>query len=85
MVKEGGAEFHAWCSRCHGSSGRGNGPFAGHLQKKPVDLTQLATQNNGVFPTELVRRLVDGRGMPRAHGTPEMPVWGDWFTTQMKA
>lgn len=85
MVREGGAEFHAWCSRCHGSSGRGNGPFAGKLEKKPVDLTQLATQNNGAFPMELVRRLVDGRGMPRAHGTPEMPVWGNWFTSQMTA
>lgn len=83
MVKEGGAEFHAWCSRCHGSSGRGNGPFAGQLEKQPVDLTQLAAKNDGTFPRELVRRLVDGRGMPRAHGTPEMPVWGDWFASQI--
>ena len=83
MVQEGAGEFHAWCSRCHGSMGRGNGPFATNLKKKPLDLTELSARNDGKFPVELVRRLVDGRGMPRAHGTPEMPVWGVWFAEQM--
>ncbi len=83
IVQQGAGEFHAWCSRCHGSTGRGDGPFARNLKKKPLDLTQLAVRNGGDFPTGLVRRLVDGRGMPRAHGAPEMPVWGVWFSDQM--
>ncbi len=85
MVQQGAGEFHAWCSRCHGSMGRGTGPFARNLKKKPLDLTELAARNNGEFPLELVRRLVDGRGMPRAHGTPEMPIWGVWFAQQMSS
>ena len=85
MVREGGAEFHAWCSRCHGALGRGNGPFANTLKAKPSDLTQLSARNNGLFPQDEIRRLVDGRRMPRAHGTPEMPVWGAWFTAQMSS
>ena len=83
MVQQGAGEFHAWCSRCRGTMGRGDGPFAGNLKGKPVDLTALSARNNGEFPKDLVRRLVDGRSMPRAHGTPEMPVWGMWFTQQI--
>ncbi len=83
MVREGGGEFHAWCSRCHGALGRGNGPFASKLKAKPSDLTQLSARNNGLFPQDEIRRIVDGREMPRAHGTPEMPIWGAWFTSQL--
>jgi hypothetical protein len=35
-------------------------------------------RNGGVFPLERVTRLVDGGGVP-AHGSLEMPVWGDAF------
>lgn len=83
-IQEGAGEFHAWCSRCHGADGRGNGPYARKLEKKPLDLTQLAARNDGRFPAAFIERLVDGRGMTRAHGTPEMPVWGIWFASQME-
>lgn len=50
------------------------------LRKPPADLTQIAAKNGGVFPTERVRRIIDGRDVI-SHGDPEMPVWGDAFKT----
>jgi len=42
-------------------------------------LTQLKKQNHGKFPTERVRSYIDGTATPStpAHGSREMPVWGD--------
>ena len=81
----GAGEFHAWCARCHGVTGKGDGSIASSLEKNPIDLTTLAARNGGTFPTERIRQLVDGREMPRAHGTPEMPVWGNWFAFNLTA
>jgi mono/diheme cytochrome c family protein len=76
---ETGAElFHTYCASCHGTRGRGDGPVAGQLRQLPPDLTTFTRRNGGVFPDERVRQIVDGRGIG-AHGTREMPVWGDAF------
>ncbi len=75
-----GAElFGAYCASCHGDAGRGNGPLVAQLRRRPPDLTKFAARNGGVFPTEVVRRIVDGRNVP-SHGDPAMPIWGDVFT-----
>ena len=66
------------CASCHGGSGRGDGPAAGSLRNIPTDLTQYAQRNGGVFPSEQLRRVIDGRGVG-AHGSVEMPVWGSVF------
>ncbi len=69
----------AWiehCAVCHGRSGEGDGPFVPMLRTPPPDLTGLARANGGSFPELQVRGAVDGRGMPGAHGTAEMPIWG---------
>jgi hypothetical protein len=42
-------------------------------------LTTLAQRNGGVFPAERVANSIDGRDLPLAHGTREMPVWGTVF------
>jgi hypothetical protein len=47
------------------------------LTKDLPDLTQLQAQNDGVFPEEYVRRMIDGREMISAHGTRQMPIWGN--------
>jgi mono/diheme cytochrome c family protein len=75
----GAPTFRTYCATCHGKEGRGDGPLAGHLRVAPPDLTQLAKQNKGEFPWELVRKVVDGRESVKGHGGPDMPVWGDAF------
>jgi hypothetical protein len=72
-----GEAFAKYCAACHGVGGRG-GAVPG-LSKPAPDLTKLTLRNGGMFPRESVARSIDGRGEIRAHGSREMPVWGDWF------
>ncbi len=71
--------YFRYCAACHGRSLKGDGPVAPGLVKKPIDLTQFARKNNGVFPYEKVAASIDGRQTNRMHGTPDMPVWGEIF------
>ena len=70
--------FHTYCASCHGTAGRGGGPMAMQLRRMPPDLTQFTRRNGGVFPSEQVYRIVDGREV-MSHGDREMPIWGDAF------
>jgi mono/diheme cytochrome c family protein len=72
--------FQTYCASCHGTSARGDGPLADALRKRPADLTQIAQRSKGVFPSELVYRIIDGRQPVKGHGGPDMPVWGDVFS-----
>jgi mono/diheme cytochrome c family protein len=72
--------FMAHCATCHGETARGTGPMAGALRRTPPDLTNYTAQNGGVFPSERVKRIIDGRDVP-SHGSRDMPVWGDAFRT----
>ena len=53
------------------------------MRKPMPDLTQFAKRNGGVFPSERVRRIIDGRDVP-SHGDRDMPVWGDTFKRASK-
>jgi mono/diheme cytochrome c family protein len=64
------------CASCHGISGKGDGPVAKVLSQPPTDLTKLSDANNGVFPSERLYEVIDGRREMWAHGTRDMPVWG---------
>lgn len=75
----GGNDFNAYCSSCHGATAKGDGPIAGSFRKRPADLTKLSARNNGVFPTDVVFRTIDGRSPVSGHGGPDMPTWGDVF------
>jgi len=77
-VNTGHQMYTTYCASCHGVSGRGNGPAAEELRRRPADLTQLARHNGGVFNSAMIHTIVDGRTV-KAHGTIEMPVWGDAF------
>jgi len=72
----GKARFQQYCSSCHGTDAKGDGPLVPLLTEKPADLTQLAKKNAGKFPGIKVMRNIDGRDTVRAHGTSDMPVWG---------
>lgn len=78
-VDIGKAEFQASCASCHGTDGKGKGPVSGQLKVEPSDLTVLARNNNGVFPTNAVYETIYGSKTIPAHGTREMPIWGERF------
>ncbi len=71
--------FVRHCAVCHGRSGAGDGPFAGILSVPSADLTRIAARRDGVFPRDEIAAYVDGRFVPPAHGTREMPIWGRWL------
>ena len=73
---DGKKGYLSLCASCHGTSAKGDGPVAPHLNQKPPDLTALAATNGGTFPFEHVYAAIDGRLGIRVHGTREMPVWG---------
>ncbi len=76
------SEFRAYCSSCHGIDGKGKGPVAKELKTPPADLTKLAWRSGGTFPSEAVYQMIEGLNMPAAHGTSEMPIWGDRFVRE---
>ena len=71
--------FTTYCAVCHGKDGKGDGPAAKALAKTPADLTKLTARNNGTFPDLKVRRYIEGLDEVAAHGTRDMPMWGDLF------
>jgi mono/diheme cytochrome c family protein len=72
--------FRAHCAACHGPEGKGNGPTAAALKTKPADLTILAKNNGGQFPTDRIRKFISGdEPSLQSHGSREMPVWGPIF------
>ncbi len=78
----GKAEFDANCAVCHGASGKGDGPLAGYIKTDVPDLTALTTNNNGVFPSDRVHQIIDGRGEVAVHGPRDMPIWGQVYNAQ---
>jgi mono/diheme cytochrome c family protein len=74
--------YGRYCSACHGPSGKGDGVVAQFMRPHPADLTQLAKQAGGKFPYYKVMQTIDGRETVRAHGDPDMPVWGQLFTDE---
>jgi mono/diheme cytochrome c family protein len=76
----GGDLFRFYCASCHGRDGKGDGPVASALNRRPPDLTAIARRNSGRFPTDRVERFVTGdREATLAHGSADMPVWGPIF------
>ena len=84
-MEQAKADFQTYCASCHGPDADGDGPVASELVTKPPSLKHIAKRRGGVFDAGEVYRVVDGRDMPRAHGTPEMPVWGVLFAFQAQA
>lgn len=77
-VENGEDLYRLHCATCHGVEATGQGPMAGILVIKPVNLTALEAENDGTFPTERVIRRIDGRDPLLSHGSP-MPVYGFFF------
>jgi mono/diheme cytochrome c family protein len=79
MVHVGHRYFVRYCSACHGAEGRGDGPAASALQSPPADLTRIAQRRGGHFPVAEMAAVIDGRTVVPAHGSREMPIWGERF------
>lgn len=78
-ASSGAAMYSAYCSSCHGATGLGDGPAALGLKKRPTDLTQLSANNRGAFPSSHITQILDHESAAAAHGSKDMPVWGDAF------
>ena len=72
--------FQEFCAVCHGVDGKGGGPAAEALKRRPSDLTQLTRKNNGKFPVLAVQTTIKGSGETIEHGTADMPIWGKAFS-----
>jgi mono/diheme cytochrome c family protein len=76
-------EYVRYCASCHGLTGKGDGPVAAILKTPPTDLSRLSAANNGVFPVTRVYEIIDGRANVTAHGSRDMPVWGNMYRSQL--
>jgi mono/diheme cytochrome c family protein len=71
--------YKNYCAVCHGADGKGQGPAAEALKVSPPDLTTLAQKNGGTYPAMRVSAVLRGEQMMAAHGSKDMPVWGNLF------
>ena len=84
-VPAGSGLFSTYCVVCHGADGKGTGPLADSLKRRPADLTALAKTNGGTYPRDMVAKIIDGREGVKGHGGGDMPVWGDAFERSQDA
>jgi mono/diheme cytochrome c family protein len=76
---DGPGMYNSYCATCHGLSGVGDGPAAKALAKAPADLTRISARNGGTFPETKVKRYIEGLDEIAAHGSRDMPMWGELF------
>jgi mono/diheme cytochrome c family protein len=76
-VAEGHRYFVRYCASCHGTDGLGDGPVAKSLATSPANLRKLGDKYGMPLPAHRIAELIDGRDTARAHGSHEMPVWGE--------
>ncbi len=71
--------YKSYCAVCHGTTGKGDGPAASALKVPPTDLTVLAANNGGKYPSLKVSAIIRGEETLPAHGSKDMPIWGNLF------
>ena len=77
-------EFSLHCAACHGLTGLGDGPIGQMLKIPAPNLAFVAQRNGGSFPFKRVYDIIDGRTVIAAHGTRDMPIWGDRYRNDPK-
>jgi hypothetical protein len=77
---EGRGLYLRYCASCHGVNADGRGPVANSLKNQPTDLRRLGDKYGMPLPHGQLARFADGRSPVSAHGTREMPVWGERFS-----
>lgn len=78
----GRREFLAGCAQCHGLTGQGDGILTPYLNPPAPDLTTIARDNDGIFPVGVLYEIIEGGGSTSAHGSSDMPAWGDRYSVE---
>lgn len=73
--------FNSYCAVCHGKDAKGSGPAASAMKTTPTDLTALAKNNGGKYPSSHVAAVLRGQAITPSHGSQDMPVWGPLFSS----
>jgi len=74
-VERGRMLFDQHCALCHGKGGKGDGPAASTLNKRPTNVT-LMQKRHGAFFAAQAESAIRGTNPVVAHGAPGMMVWG---------
>lgn len=76
----GSEMFNTYCAVCHGKDAKGDGPLASELKIPPANLTLLANNHGGKYPSDYVSEVIlTGPRDAKSHGSKDMPVWGSVF------
>lgn len=73
--------YRAFCASCHGQTGKGDGPVADILPRRPTDLTLMSKRRGGTFPRAEVLAVLDGTKQVPGHDGTAMPNWHQVFRT----
>lgn len=80
-VPSSGKEMYKdYCAVCHGADGKGAGPAADYLKVPPPDLTTMTKRYQETSVTLRVDSILKFGSKSKAHGTPDMPIWGNLFS-----
>lgn len=77
--KIGESEYLQHCAACHGLSGLGDGPIGQFLKTPAPNLAMISERNGGKYPVQKIYEIIDGSSVVAAHGTRDMPLWGDRY------
>ena len=72
------------CAACHGLSGLGDGPIGQSLKTPAPNLALITQRNGGLFPFQRIYEIIEGSAVVSAHGSRDMPLWGDRYRRDAK-
>ncbi len=73
--------YKDYCAACHGMDGAGDGPAVQFLKAPPPNLTTMAKRYNEKSIVLNVETVLRFETKSNAHGTLDMPFWGQLFRT----
>ena len=79
----GKLEFQKNCAVCHGADGKGNGQILDVLKQAPPDLTLITNRHGGRYPYKQIYKWIEDPTGIRAHGSQEMPIWGERYSKEV--